>query len=468
MSSIIDEQLRNASTKLERVWSDQRICLVAAVAVAASTVYGSLVPFNLRMPHDLTASAWLRQVQFTSWSEASRTDSLVNVVVGLPLGFLLMGALRARRHPIRGGIAQVLFVIGCVSALGTTIELVQVLSPVRQSSWHDVLAQDIGAGIGTVGWLLAGPSVIFWMRQLAVERQSLRFVARLLQIYLPMYIIMQLTPFDALRAADLASSHAQSASVLLASTDPFATSLFILRHLVGNVLLNVPIGALAVLGRKSIRHSLWRAVVLGLLVVAAVGIAQDAMSLRHNSALETLADVLGVVVGIMAARAFTWSRDSTDQSRVEYAWLVLASAIWMVVLVGHAWNPIAFAMTPHPLYRLYQANPLGALHAALLEYLLAVPLGLLLRMACPASRGERVDRLQSLASFGVATIVLCAMELGPLSALLSFPDITNVLIGAAGALTGIAVGAAFARRQSSADGISLGGSDRARSRKLLC
>ena len=103
---------------LESTPSTERICLLAALAVAVCIVYGSLVPFDMRRP-DALNFAWLGQVQFTPWSDASRTDSLVNVAVGMPLGFFLMGALLARRHRIGAGVAGALLVVGCVSALGT-------------------------------------------------------------------------------------------------------------------------------------------------------------------------------------------------------------------------------------------------------------------------------------------------------------------------------------------------------------
>ena len=79
----------------ERGRSDERICLLVSLAITASFAYGSLVPFNLRAPETFSPGAWLAQVRFTSWSDASPADSLVNMALGAPLGFFLMGGLHA-------------------------------------------------------------------------------------------------------------------------------------------------------------------------------------------------------------------------------------------------------------------------------------------------------------------------------------------------------------------------------------
>ena len=72
----------------------------------------------------------------------------------------------------------VLVVFVHLDAAGTSVfELLQVLSPTRQSSWNDVLAQGLGSGVGALGWILAGPSVILWLRHLANEREPSAFAA---------------------------------------------------------------------------------------------------------------------------------------------------------------------------------------------------------------------------------------------------------------------------------------------------
>ena len=55
----------------ENGWSDERICLLAALPVAALILYSSLVPFDLRWSEGLNLRGWLAQLQFTPYSHAA-------------------------------------------------------------------------------------------------------------------------------------------------------------------------------------------------------------------------------------------------------------------------------------------------------------------------------------------------------------------------------------------------------------
>ena len=210
------------------------------------------------------------------------------------------------------------------------------------------------------------------------------------------------------------------------------------------------------------RHSIWRALVLGISVVLAVGLAQKSLSWRHTNLHDILAGVTGVAIGIAAARARPSRRlrDSINQRRLVHPWLVLAASAWILVLVRHWWTNDFRVIVEAPdqryikmsmvsFYAFYSAHPWGALQRTLLKFLLPVPIGLLLRMASPGGGPPGTQPLKAVAIIGVATIVLVAAELGPSSVPTRLPDVTSVLISAAGVLTGLRIGTALARRQSS-------------------
>jgi VanZ family protein len=160
-----------AIPRSERVWSDERICLFAALAAAVFIVYGSLVPFDFRRPA-VTAGAWLEHVRFTPWAHVGPLDLLVNITISLPLGFFVMGGLESRRRRSLAGLAIAVLVVGCVSALlGMSVELLQVFLPTRNSSGNDVMAQGTGGAAGAMGWIFAGPTVIRWLRRVATRRE---------------------------------------------------------------------------------------------------------------------------------------------------------------------------------------------------------------------------------------------------------------------------------------------------------
>ena len=304
--------------------------------------------------------------------------------------------------------------------LGTTVELLQVLSPVRQSSWNDILAQDIGAAIGMLGWMLAGSSTLLWMRQLAAERQSSRFVARLLQIYLLFYVVVQLTP-NARLTAELAANPPDTLFILLPSSGSLESRILLLCNLGGNALLNVPIGALAWLSRP---RSVGRALCVGLSVLAAIVVVQSGLSWRHTNVSDVIAGATGVVIGIAAARSSPaeWFRESVSQPRLVNLWIALAAGACILVLVAHSWTNDLAVITEKPdmrsirmslvsFYRFYSAHPWGALHESLIKFLLPIPLGILLGMTSGFGVHERFHPLR-LAVIGGVAIVLTRSDRG--------------------------------------------------------
>jgi glycopeptide antibiotics resistance protein len=451
--------------------SDERICLLAALALATSIVYGSLVPFDLRGSEAFNLRGWLAQLQFTPWSHVSPADLLVNIAVGVPLGFVLMGALRAGGRSAVGAALAVV-VSGCISAvLGVVVELLQVLSPTRQGSWNDVLAQALGAAGGALVWTVAGRAVIQWLRDAANERASCGYAARLLHLYVPIYLLVQLTPFDSGRAAELATKYKDGRDALMPFTHPADSTFVGLHNLAGNALLAIPIGALAALGwvRRGTRRTVGWAVLLGVSIVLTVGIAQEVSSRRHTGMSELLVGTLGVTIGVAAGRLLPRPhvRKPIGQSRLLHPWFLVAAGAWTLVLVGYSWYPFDFDLTSEILsgpltrisvvpfgfyywYAVYIVNPLEAVHESLLKFVLAVPLGSLLRLAWPVAAEPRIRRRQSVAALGVAIIVLVGIELGQMFVPMRFPDVTDLLIGLIGAAAGSATVTAFASRRSTA------------------
>ncbi len=447
-------------------WSDRQIYLMAAAAVAALVIYGSLVPFDLRRPDTFNFVMGLEHIPFTPWSRISRTDLLVNVGVGLPLGFVLMGALRSVRRESAAAVAML--VAGCVSMiLGSAVELVQVLSPTRASSWNDVLGQGLGAISGAVAWTVAGPSVMVWLRHLARERESSHFARRLLQLYLPIYLVLQLTSVDVVRAAKVAAQYGEGRVMAMPSASRFESTFLVVRDVAGNALLNLPIGTLAALSvlKKRRRRAIDWAIVRGLAMVAAVEIAQDLLGLSQAHMSDFLAGTLGVLLGIATAEYLPRHRprNSIDGSRIAHPWILAAAGAWTLLLVGQAGYPIDCELTSDIVtqrltrislipfafsywYASYIVSPLQAIHETVLTFVLAVPLGLLLRLAWPIPGGRRT-RFQRLAVLVAATAVLVGIELAQIFLPMRFPDVTDALIGAIGVLVGDLTARAFIERQ---------------------
>jgi glycopeptide antibiotics resistance protein len=455
----------------ENGWSDERICLLGVLAVATFIVYGSLVPFDFRQLAGLNPGGLLAHMQFTPWSLMSASDVFVNIAVGAPLGFVVTGVLRARR---RGGalaaLAIVLVVGGMSAILGVGVELLQALSPTRRSSWNDVWAQALGAGAGAVVWMFAGRRAIQWLRDLGNEHTSWSFAARLLQLYLPIYVVLQLTPFDSGRAAEVATIYNAGQGALMPSVHSIHARFPIWLDLAGSTLLTIPIGCLAVLGwaRTGTRRAGGWAFLMGVSLLVAVGIARYALW-GNGPGRELYVGVVSITIGVAAATAWRPHdprvNEAIGQPSLARRWMLVAAAAWTLVLIVHSWYPFDFALTPDIVtrrltrisfapfgfyywYAAYIVNPLGAVHETLLNFVRAVPLGFFLRLAWPVAGEARIRRLQTVATTATAITVLIAIELGQAFLPMRFPDVTDALLGIFGATVGIAIVPALMRRRS--------------------
>jgi glycopeptide antibiotics resistance protein len=249
------------------------------------------------------------------------------------------------------------------------------------------------------------------------------------------------------------------------------------RDWIGNGLLNAPIGTLAAIGWLSEgqrRRPGW-ALLLGVAMASSVSVAQLLVGLGAVHVGSVIAAMMGVGAGIVVTTRFpSPGRDMPrDRLRVVRICVVLATAAWLLLLVGQAWHPFDFQLTSDIVnrrltrvslvpfvfyywYASYVLSPLQAVHEGLLHFLMAVPLGLLPRLAWPTSREPRNRQLQTLAITLAATTALIGIELGQIFLPTRFPDVTDVLIGTIGVIAGEFMGRAFAARlQSVGDGIQV-------------
>ena len=436
------------TSKGGNTWSDRHLCLLAAAGMAAIMVYGSLLPFDLSAPGSMNSGAWREQSRCTTAALASRTDFLVNLATAVPLGFFLMGALQSGRAWRSVELVFGLLLVGCGSAvLGGILELLQLLSATRISSREDVLAQVVGAGAGAITWALFGPAVVVWLRRTREDHESFGFAARLLTLYVPIYVIMQLTSKDA-------QLPTRPIALVPVTFHPELTVAF-LRTFVGNAILAAPLGMLAVLTpiRAGRRRCAVPATLVGLSGVIVLEIAQTIIWSVDADMSEMLAGALGVAMG---TRAMEWARRCAradgDPSLRPNRWVLVATGGWVLVLLAALLYPFDFQLDREILwsrlhhiplipfassYPSYSSAPVSGLREILRRLLLGVPLGLLLHMARPATQEPTGYLPQAVITIAIATMVFLGVEIGQIFVMSGYPDITEVVLGAAGAALGV-------------------------------
>ena len=235
---------------------------IAFLAAAAFLAYGSLVPFEFEW-RSLSDARGLFLAAFT-WPPFidSRIDFVTNVLLSIPIAYFGAAALAtdARRRAWRAIAA--LAAIGVCLLLALAVEFTQVFFPIRTDSLSDVIAQGLGALVGSGGWLLFGEHVTRWLRDALAERERPALFQRLLAAYLVIFVATQWMPLDlTLNLGELAGKYRNGGVLLRPFSYPFENRLDLAWDLFGDIALNIPVGAAAALlwtrGRAAVRCR-WR------------------------------------------------------------------------------------------------------------------------------------------------------------------------------------------------------------------
>ena len=150
-----------------------------------------------------------------------------------------------------------------------------MLSPMRNSSWNDVLGQGLGAIVGALAWTVTGPSC----HGCGSWRTSASHLD-LLAVFCSCICRFICTAVDVGRRGSRGEArdevrrgprHGDAVRVPLEST------FLVMRDFAGNALLNIPIGMLAALGwvRESQRRAIGWAVLRGVAMIVLVEIAKE-------------------------------------------------------------------------------------------------------------------------------------------------------------------------------------------------
>ena len=181
---------------------------------------------------------------------------------------------------------------------------------------------------------------------------------------------------------------------------------------------------------------------------------------------ELSAALLGVMIGVGAATATSWRSmplHSLNGARRLRPWLLVSAVVWILVLVAQAWHSSSYQLSselqkaggpwlsgaPFDSYDLYSASPIQALHESILEFLMAFPLGFLLRLSWPLGVG-RLRRIQGIVLAAVVVLVLAGVEVGQANPPIRNADAMDMLVAIAGGIVGLVSGVPFLRRQHTA------------------
>jgi glycopeptide antibiotics resistance protein len=419
-----------------------------ALGFLAFVVYGSLVPLHYQPLSWTEATARFHQVCTKPVCFDSVSDWLTNIVLFIPLSFLMM-AVVCVDGPAKRCISAAVVVLPLCALLSASVEFAQLWFPPRVSSLNDIVAETGGAAIGIMFWVLVGQYLTTWLRQTWASLVQDDWAARLLPVYVGVLLLIHAWPLDlTIRPADLWHKYRAGNVHLL----PFAT---IAEHpwetvskQIHTVLFFVPIGLLlARLQRPEWR--LWqqwpKVLASGVLIAGIVTLLQFFVESRICDTTTTIIGTLAVVGGWAASVGLAScnpcdGRTRTFASLSNTPWLFLGA--WLATLAFLNWQPFDFTANQRFLEQRWQTlslvpfadyqstNIIHAVDQFLNKVFLWVPVGVFL--ACTSASITNSSLLPMLLVIAFATV----LEVGQFFLLSRHASVTDVILESTGAAVG--------------------------------
>lgn len=164
---------------------------VLTIAYGGFVLYGSLVPLELKSLSLSQALSQFAAIPYFSIGARGRADLIANLLLYIPLTFLLCIRIAAQRP--RPWAAAISVFAGCV-AFAIAIEFTQLWFPPRTVSLNDLLAETIGSALGVLISLTFGRRLLGAAASIMQGgRPGLRAA---FAIYCFVYLAYVLLPFD--------------------------------------------------------------------------------------------------------------------------------------------------------------------------------------------------------------------------------------------------------------------------------
>ncbi len=404
------------------------------IAVAAFTVYGSLVPFEFRAR--TIEDAW----QSFIWAMderaifESRSDAAANVLLGVPLGFGVMALMFVDRRADRE--RQLLFgflvLPGCVG-FAALVEFAQLYVPLRTCAGSDVYCQGVGAALGMVVWLA-------WGQRLVVEARSYwtgtGSAGRVLLTYALLLTVIQTLPLDLNPSPKDVYKKLRDNVRYIPMSEFFGApggrnweQAAKLAKVIG---LYLPVGLLAARMPGKTGSVMSFRTLLGLAFGLAIGV--EGLQLLVRSRVPTASDACAGAISVLAGFALGLYRQ-----RGLGPGDLLGLGAWWLWLILIAWGPIPFVeRVPHaafdwlPGMALDSSNPLALIEDLLVKVILFGLGGVLLGCCDWLPRQHRLWTLAFLLGVAVAGVMeSLQMVFGTHT-----PSVTDVLVGGLGSFLG--------------------------------
>ena len=195
----MDTQSLNADVSADsenaaKAFPGRGFCLVVLLLFYVFLFYGSLTPFVFQPVH-IGWNEGVSQILATGGHIESQMDWYVNLFLGIPAGFFMLGVLCLDRKTFWSAVYALPVIVVCF-LMAFTVERLQLYTVNRNCTLSDILAQTCGAGVGCVIWAISGQLIWDELRRFWNGSGIQGAISVLTGFYFLALIIDAWTPFN--------------------------------------------------------------------------------------------------------------------------------------------------------------------------------------------------------------------------------------------------------------------------------
>jgi VanZ family protein len=430
--------------------SARHVLALLALGSATFTLVGSLVPFSFRTRPIAEISDSFAWAMANRIAIQSRSDGIANVLLGVPLGFAILGiACVERRLSIPAIAIRILIALVGSMVFAASVEFLQLYAPLRTCCASDVLAQGLGAIIGMGVWLAFGQRWIDGVRGVA---SGSGLAGQFFFASIVMLAFTQALPFDLSLSPYGAYYKFHNGGVQTVPFEEFQSSSCEENWARAAALLKLaalylPVGLFA--GVLSARFLSLRQVTVAAPCASALALFLESAQLLVRSRTTSATEVL---IGATATLLGWWlTVRRSERGWPGGLWPILVAA-WLASLAVVSLQPFTIAEANHtfdwvPGSTLLSGNPLVALDELLAKLVLFGLGGALVVSAW----FDEASGSALVVAFCVGLSVSAACEVAQLSMAGHTPCLTDVILGGVGALAGARITIAVSRANRKAE-----------------
>ena len=369
-NSSLNADVSTDSENAAKAFPGRGFCLSILLLFYIFLFYGSLTPFIFKPVH-IGWNEGVSQILATGGYVESQMDWYVNLFLGIPAGFFMLGVLCLDKKTIWSAIYALPVIVVCF-LMAFAVERLQLYTVNRNCTLSDILAQTLGSGVGCVIWAISGQSIWDELRRFWNGSGIQGAISVLIGFYFLALIIDAWTPFNVVYSLGDVWDRWKNLFAFWIPLSEYrsALSLYAVSKLMLYVFLYVPIGIyihwrssrlktqdemLISLRQRLIRdYPLCYSVLFALCVSAILFVGQFFIQSRILYSTSVLLAVLAAALGCFASsERFTGAR---------FLISIVSLVAILVAMIGYYWTPFNFSLETFKdsfVFTIYQLIPLA-------------------------------------------------------------------------------------------------------------